>query len=206
MTWAYSPAYAKPLSVPQAIITLMTRYGMQVHLAHPEGYDLQKECTDAAAKHAKESGGSFTVSGSMEEAFKDADIVYPKNWGSMELMNKRTKLLRSGQAGKAALDEVEKEGIAKSAQHKSWEATEKMMALTKGGKALYMHCLPADITDVNCKEGEVAKTVFERYRKATYNEAEHKLYAIAAMMILCRFENPAKVMGELLAKAEPRHF
>ena len=204
MTWAYSPAYAKPLSVPQAIITVMSRYGMNVALAHPEGFDLQTECVDAAKKHAAASGGSFTVCGSMEEAFKDADIVYPKNWGSMELMKERTKLLRAGQAGKAALDNVEKEGIAKSGKYKSWECTEKMMAVTKGGKAHYMHCLPADITDVNCKEGEVAATVFDRYRKETYNEAEHKLYAIAAMILLTRFANPAKVLGAALAKADPR--
>ena len=38
MTWAYSPSYGKPLSVPQGIITLMTRFGMDVTLAHPEGY------------------------------------------------------------------------------------------------------------------------------------------------------------------------
>ena len=38
MTWAYSPSYGKPLSVPQGIIGLMTRFGMEVTLAHPEGY------------------------------------------------------------------------------------------------------------------------------------------------------------------------
>ena len=204
MTWAASPSYGKPLSVCQGIITLMTRYGMNVALAHPEGFDLQAECLNAARQHAPQSGGSFTVHGSMEEAFKDADIVYPKNWGSMELMKERTKLLRAGQVGKAALDNVEKEGIAKSGKYKSWECTEKMMAVTKGGKAHYMHCLPADITDVNCKEGEVAATVFDRYRKETYNEAEHKLHAIAAMILLTRFANPAKVLGAALAKADPR--
>ena len=37
MTWAYSPSYGKPLSVPQGVIGLMTRFGMDVVLAHPEG-------------------------------------------------------------------------------------------------------------------------------------------------------------------------
>jgi ornithine carbamoyltransferase len=60
-----------------------------------------------------------------------------------------------------------------------------------------MHCLPADITDVNCKAGEVAASVFERYRAATYHEAEHKLYVIAAMMLLTRFQKPAQVLGDL---------
>src|SRR5215475_14802446 len=65
MTWAYSPSYGKPLSVPQAIITLMTRFGMNVTLAHPEGYDLVPDTLSVSEKHAKESGGSFTHAHSM---------------------------------------------------------------------------------------------------------------------------------------------
>jgi len=79
VTWAYSPSYGKPLSVPQGIIGLMTRFGMDVHLAHPEEYDLIPEVVEVAKQNAKESGGSFTMSNSMDEAFKDADIIYPKS-------------------------------------------------------------------------------------------------------------------------------
>ncbi len=77
MTWAYSPSYGKPLSVPQGIIGLMTRFGMDVTLAHPEGYDLIPEVVETAGRQAAESGGSFTQVSTMAEAFKDADIVYP---------------------------------------------------------------------------------------------------------------------------------
>ncbi len=202
MTWAYSPSYGKPLSVPQGIITLMTRFGMNVVLAHPEGYDLMPECLDVAEKHAKASGGSFTKVHSMAEAFKDADIVYPKSWAPVSLMEKRTALLKSGQGQK--VEALEKEGLAENARHKDWECTEKLMATTKDGKGLYMHCLPADITGVSCPEGEVAASVFDRYRNPTYHEAEHKLYVIAAMILLCRFENPARILGELVAKPTPR--
>lgn len=38
-----------------------------------------------------------------------------------------------------------------------------MMKLTKDGKALYLHCLPADITGLSCPEGEVDNSVFDRY-------------------------------------------
>src|SRR5512137_706766 len=78
MTWAYSPSYGKPLSVPQGVITLMTRFGMEVVLAHPQGYDLQPETLQIAGRHAAASGGSFRQVGSMAEAFAGADIVYPK--------------------------------------------------------------------------------------------------------------------------------
>lgn len=202
MTWAYSPSYGKPLSVPQGIITLMTRFGMNVVLAHPEGYDLQPETLEIAKKHAAESGGLFARVNSMADAFKDADIVYPKSWAPFVHMKKRTDLLKAGERHK--VEEIEKDGLALNARHKDWECTEKMMALTKGGKGLYMHCLPADITDVSCQEGEVAASVFDRYRNPTYHEAEHKLYIIAAMTLLTRFENPAKVLNGLLDKPAPR--
>ena len=65
-----------------------------------------------------------------------------------------------------------------------------MMSLTKNGKALYLHCLPADITGVSCKEGEVAATVFDRYRVPLYKEASFKPYIIAAMIFLSKIREP----------------
>ena len=202
MTWAYSPSYGKPLSVAQGIVNLMTRFGMHVVLAHPEGYDLIPELVQQPQRFAKESGGSFALVHSMEEAFKGADVVYPKSWAPYQIMERRTALLRAKEAKK--LEELEKECLANNAKYKSWECTDQLMGLTKGGKALYMHPLPADITDVNCKAGEVAGNVFERYRVPTYHEAEHKLYVIAAMILLTRFEHPAKVLKQIVDRAEPR--
>jgi knotted carbamoyltransferase YgeW len=195
MSWAYSPSYGKPLSVAQGIINLMTRFGMDVVLAHPEGYDVIPEHLDIAGGHAKESGGSFTVVHDMAEAFRDADVVYPKSWAPYKVMEERTRLLRAGEAKK--LDELEKRCLAENASHRDWECTEKLMELTRGGKGLYMHCLPADITGVSCEAGEVQKSVFDRYKKETYHEAEHKLYVIAAMMMLTRIENPAAMLRSL---------
>lgn len=194
MTWAYSPSYGKPLSVPQGIIGLMTRFGMNVHLAHPEGYNLIPDIMKIAAKNAKASSGKFTSGTDMEEAFEGADIVYPKSWAPYSVMEKRTVLLRKGDHD--ALKALEKECLANNAKFKNWECTEKMMKLTKKGKALYMHCLPADITDVSCKAGEVAASVFDRYRIETYKEAGYKPYIIAAMILTSRFQN----VPEMLAK------
>ena len=92
MTWAYSPSYGKPLSVPQGVIGLMTRFGMDVVLAHPEGYEVMPEVEEVAMKNAAASGGSFKRTNSMAEAFKDADIVYPKSWAPFAAMEKRTNL------------------------------------------------------------------------------------------------------------------
>jgi knotted carbamoyltransferase YgeW len=202
MTWAYSPSYGKPLSVPQGIIGLMSRFGMDVSLAYPEGYNLIPEIESEAARSAAAAGGSFTVSHSMEEAFADADIVYPKSWAPYHVMGERTKLLREGDTN--GLLELERRALAENARHTEWEATEEMMARTAGGAALYMHCLPADITGVSCEQGEVAASVFDRYRDATYREAGYKPYIIAAMMLLSKFENPAALLSELAERVPMR--
>lgn len=204
MTWAYSPSYGKPLSVPQGVIGLFTRLGMEVVLAHPEGYDVMKDVVDVAEKNAKQSGGSFKVTNDMKEAFQDADIVYPKSWAPFAAMEKRTNLY--GEGDTEGIKALEKELLAQNAQHKDWACTEEMMKLTKDGKALYMHCLPADITGVSCKEGEVDATVFDRYRDPLYKEASYKPYVIAAMILLEKFKDPAKVLEELQKRGQDRIF
>ena len=100
MTWAYSPSYGKPLSVPQGVVGLFTRFGMDVTLAHPEGYEIMPEIEEIAKKNAAATGGSFTKCNSMAEAFKDADIVYPKSWASFAAMEKRTELYGKGDFGR----------------------------------------------------------------------------------------------------------
>ncbi len=204
MTWAYSPSYGKPLSVPQGIIGLMTRFGMHVDLAYPEGYGLIPEVIELAGNQSKESGGSFRVVNSMDEAFTGADIVYPKSWAPFNVMQQRTELLRKNDHD--GLKSLEKDCLDNNAKYKNWECTEKNMLLTKNGKALYMHCLPADISGVSCKEGEVASTVFERYRVPLYKQAGFKPYIIAAMMLTNRFEDPARLLRNLEHRGKNRVF
>ena len=189
MSWAYSPSYGKPLSVPQGVINLMTRFGMEVVLAHPEGYDLLPETMVSADRFARESGGSFRYTNSMQDAFQNADIVYPKSWAPMAVMQQRTALLKQGD--KQGLKDLEVSCLAENKRHTDWECTEDMMKLTKDGNALYEHCLPADISGVSCEQGEVAQSVFERYRLHTYQEAGYKPFVIAAMILNSKIENAA---------------
>ncbi|MCR3955061.1 MAG: knotted carbamoyltransferase YgeW [Gudongella sp.] len=202
MTWAYSPSYGKPLSVPQGIIGLMTRMGMEVVLAHPEGYEVMGEVEEIAVKNAEESGGSFTRTNSMAEAFENADIVYPKSWAPFTAMEKRTELYGDGDF--EGIKELEKELLAQNANHKDWECTEELMSTTKDGSALYMHCLPADISGVSCKEGEVAASVFDRYRVPLYKEASYKPYVIAAMIFLSKVKNPQEMLMYLEKRGHER--
>jgi knotted carbamoyltransferase YgeW len=202
MSWAYSPSYGKPLSVPQGVITLMTRFGMDVVLAHPPGYGLVDDTVETARRFAKESGGSFSVTDAMAAAFENADVVYPKSWAPAAVMRERTRILRAGETDK--LKELERQALAENAKHKDWECNEAMMRGTKGGAARYMHCLPADVTDVSCAAGEVSRAVFEQARLDTYREAGHKPFIVAALILLTRFADATEVVGRLAREARPR--
>ena len=203
MTWAYSPSYGKPLSVPQGVIGLMTRLGMDVTLAYPEGYEVMDEVVEVAKKNAEEFGGKFEITNDMKEAFKDADVVYPKSWAPFKAMEERTELYGNGDF--EGIKALEQRLLAQNAEHMDWECTEEMMELTKEGKALYLHCLPADITDVSCEHGEVAASVFDRYRDPLYNHASFKPYIIAAMIFLAKVKDPSAKLKELEEKAKKRH-
>ncbi len=202
MTWAYSPSYGKPLSVPQGIIALMTRFGIDVVLAHPPGYDLVPETLEEARGFAGKSGGRFTVVHSMDDAFQNADIVYPKSWAPMSVMQRRTELLRA--SDKPGLAALEREALDNNARFRDWECTEARMAKTRDGKALYMHCLPADVSGVSCAAGEVSASVFERYRYDAYREASYKPFVIAAMVLATRFRDPAAVLDRCVQVSPSR--
>ena len=177
MSWAYSPSYAKPLSVPQGVVSLLTRFGAHVTLAHPQGYELLPEPMQWAADGAAASGGSFRVTHDMDDAFAGAEAVYPKSWGPHALMTERVAANRAGD--KAAMSDIEARALARNAEHRDWICDERRMALTGtdgAGDALYLHCLPADIG------AEVSPGVMDRFRVAVAREANKKVYVIMAML------------------------
>jgi knotted carbamoyltransferase YgeW len=187
VSWAYSPSYAKPLSVPQGLVTLLTRFGAHVTLAQPEGYRLMDEPMAAAAANAKASGGSFRVAMSMDEAFAGAHAVYPKSWGPWDLMEERVEANRKGDEARMA--DIEKRALERNARHRDWICDERRMGLTKD--ALYLHCLPADIG------AEVSPGVMERSRVDVAREANKKLYVIMALLAAAKVENLATRLDAL---------
>jgi knotted carbamoyltransferase YgeW len=179
VSWAYSPSYAKPLSVPQGLITLLTRFGAHVTLAQPEGYRLMDEPMAAAAANARASGGSFRTVASMDEAFAGAHAVYPKSWGPWDLMQERVEANRKGD--RAAMAGIEKRALERNARHRDWICDERRMALTDD--ALYLHCLPADIG------AEVSPGVMGRFRVDVAREANKKVYVIMALLAAAKVED-----------------
>ncbi|MCB9684641.1 MAG: knotted carbamoyltransferase YgeW [Alphaproteobacteria bacterium] len=187
VSWAYSPSYAKPLSVPQGLISLMTRFGAHVTLAHPEGYTLLDEPVEQAHRFSSASGGSFRVVHDMDAAFADADVVYPKSWGPHALMLERVAANRAGD--KAGMAAIEQRCLANNARHTDWICDERRMGLT--ADALYMHCLPADIG------AEVSHGVLERFRVSLAQEANWKVYVIMALLAGAKVPSLAKRLREL---------
>jgi knotted carbamoyltransferase YgeW len=188
VSWAYSPSYAKPLSVPQGVVSLLTRFGAHVTLAHPEGYDLLAEPMAWAVEGAARSGGSFRVVHDMDAAFRGAEAVYPKSWGPQALMLERVGANRAGDA--AAMRDIERRALDQNALHRDWICDERRMALTAG--ALYLHCLPADIG------AEVTPGVMQRFRTAVAREANEKLYVIMALLAVAKVPDLAERLDALV--------
>lgn len=157
--WAYAASHKKPLSVPLTQALLFPRYGMDVTIAYPEGYDLPDWAIKQARVNAEEHGGKVTITHNMEEAYRDAHVVIPKNWGSW-VTNKSgehlDKLLES---------------------NKGWKCTEEMMKLADR-EVIYMHALPAD------RNKEVEDSVIDGPRSIVYDEAENRLHTAKAVMTL----------------------
>jgi len=159
MTWAYAPSYAKPLSVPQGIATLLPRFGIDVVVAHPPGFELMPEVIEKAQAAAEAGGSTLTFTDSMEEAFEDADVVYPKSWGRIDAFSN------------------EAAALADSAQIRGWICDAQKMALA-ADDALYMHCLPAD------RGTEVTDEVIDGPHSVVFDEAENRMHTGKALMAL----------------------
>ena len=159
VSWAYAASYQKPISVPQSLILIMTRFGMNVRLAHPPEYRLMPDIMDQAKENSQRSGGSFEILEEMDAGFRNADIVYPKSWGC---------LLTTEDLNESAL-------IGR--RYQGWIADERRMSLAKKD-AIYMHCLPAD------RNIEVTDGVIDGPQSVVYDEAENRLHVQKAVMAL----------------------
>ena len=157
--WAYATTHKKPISVPLTQILLFPRYGMDVTLAYPEGYELPDWAIEQAKKHAEKHNGSFTITHDIKEAFIDADVVIPKNWGSWV----------TNQSNEVVDDLLE--------SYKSWKCTEEMMKLANPN-VKYMHALPAD------RGNEVEDSVIDGPHSIVYQEAENRIHTAKAVMAM----------------------
>ncbi len=159
VSYAYASSYQKPISVPQSLILLMTRYGMNVRLTHPPEYKLMPDIVEQAKENARRHKGSFEILDDFNAGFKDADVIYAKSWGAMLTTTDHQESARIGQ------------------QYTDWITDERRMAMAKDD-AIYMHCLPAD------RNIEVTDGVIDGPQSVVYDEAENRLHVQKAVMAL----------------------
>jgi ornithine carbamoyltransferase len=159
VSWAYAKSYQKPMSVPQDLILLATRFGMDVRLVHPPEFDLLPEIVATAEANARRSGGCFERLDDFEAGMRGADVVYAKSWGP--LLTART----------------DEEGAAIGARYTDWITDERRIALASPD-AIYMHPLPAD------RNVEVSDAVIDGPHSVVYDEAENRLHVQKAVMAL----------------------
>jgi len=159
VSWTSAPNYVRPMSVPQSLILLMPRFGIDVTLAHPKEFELMPEVVEQARENARLSGAKFEIVNEMEGAFEDADIVIPKSWGPL------------------FHTQVKQEGIELIKKYPSWKCDSRMMSLAKQ-QAIYMHPLPAD------RNYEVTDEVIDGPQSVVYDEAENRLHVQKALMAL----------------------
>ena len=159
VSWAYAPSYAKPLSVPQGLATLLPRFGIDVVIAHPPGFELMPEVLERAEAGAAAAGATISFTQDMDEAFRGADVVYPKSWGRLD----------------AFRDEAA--ALAEAGAFRDWICDARRMSLAKPD-ALYMHCLPAD------RGNEVTDEVIDGPQSVVYDEAENRMHTGKALLAL----------------------
>ena len=159
VSYAYASSYQKPISVPQSLILLMTRFGMNVRLTHPPEFKLMPDIVEQARENARRHKGSFEILDDFNAGFKDADVIYAKSWGAMLTTTDHQESARISQ------------------QYTDWITDERRMAMAKDD-AIYMHCLPAD------RNIEVTDGVIDGPQSVVYDEAENRLHVQKAVMAL----------------------
>ncbi len=157
ISWAYHPK-PLPLSVPNSILLISTRFGMDVTLTHPKHFELDEEIINMARHNAEESGGSLTISNNIEESYEGADVVYIKSWGSCEFYG-----------------DPREEKKLRLPYKESWRIKEKYLEYTQTN-SIVMHCLPIRRNIVADDE------VIDGPHSIVYDQAENRLYTIKALL------------------------
>lgn len=163
LTWAPHPK-ALPLAVPHQVVLSAALQGMNVTIAHPEGFDLDPEILARAEHLADGAGGSVRVTHDQAEGLRGARVVVAKAWSGFSYYGRRQE---------------EAERRARLAQ---WRLDEDKMALT--AQAGFMHCLPVRRNVV------VTDGVIDGPRSWVYEEADLRLWTAMALLERLLTEDP----------------
>ncbi len=158
LSWVYHPR-PLPVSVPNSALLIATRFGLDVTLLHPKGFELDEQIMEWARSNCESNGGSLEVTQSMDEAYRDADVVYVKAWGSLKHYGK--------------FEEEKKFRV----DFRDWICNEELMELTNKD-SIFMHCLPIR------RNVEATDGVVDGAHSVVYDEAENRLHVQKAVLSL----------------------
>lgn len=161
MVWGHGALARSWCSVQEAIL-IGSRYGMDITIANPEGYDLDPEVLKMTEDNCNANNAHFDTTNSLTKGYEGAHVVYSRNWMSPEAY-------KDG--------EMDKPGeIEKALKYTDWICDADKMSLTDN--AIYTHPMPID------RNHEVTDEVASGPRSAIYDIAENRLHAQKAVMAL----------------------
>ena len=161
LTWA-SGALARSWCSVQEALLVASRFGMNVTIARPDGYDLDPQVYDWTRQNCVENSREFRVVNDLESGYEDAHIVYSRNWVTAEAY-------QDGVFQKQA-------EIEKAMAIPGWICNAERMARTDN--AIYTHPMPVD------RGSEVTDEIASGPRSAIYDIAENRLHVQKAVMAL----------------------
>ncbi|GAB4245428.1 MAG: ornithine carbamoyltransferase [Acidobacteriota bacterium] len=143
-------------NVARSLVFGGVRLGAHVWVASPPGYELEPEVLAWARQEGEASGGSLTLTSRVDEAARNADVLYTDVWASM------------GQ---------EAEAQARREAFRGYQINRDLLGLAKPD-AIVLHCLPAHYGE------EITEEVVDSPQSAIYDEAENRLHAQKALVAL----------------------
>jgi N-acetylornithine carbamoyltransferase len=159
--WGHGALARSWCSVQESIL-ICSKFGMNVTLAHPKGYDLDPEVIEQTKKNCRQNGMSFEISNDPTGCYDGADVVYSRNW-----MHPST--YHDGEFHK-------QEEIQRALTHPEWICDEEKMK--RSNNALFTHPMPID------RGHEVSDAVASGDRSIIYDVAENRLHVQKAIMAL----------------------
>jgi ornithine carbamoyltransferase len=143
-------------NVAQSLMLTSLRLGMDFALACPEGYLPNPDIVAQAEGLAAVTGASLLITHETAAAVADAHTVYTDVWTSM------------GQ---------EQEMVKRKRAFRAYQVNDALFAQARPD-AIFMHCLPAK------RDEEVTDSIMEHPRSAIFDQAENRLHAQKALLLM----------------------
>jgi ornithine carbamoyltransferase len=162
--WAYAKSFRGRCSIQEEAL-LMPRYGMDVVLAYPPGFEIDPKIVEQAKSNAQASGGEFKVTNDLNSAVEGAQGVFPRNWASYELLS-----MGATKFGKERETELHE-------RHRDWTLTQALLD-RMDRKAIVTHVLPV------LRGEEATDEVMDGPHSVIYPQAENGMYTKMAVLAL----------------------